>query len=102
MRFREQIVRLWVTGDKAGKGGKKQHAARIMVPADKNVIQITSLWLDSFELGKLSTSVKACTLVAAFDNRFQGCLTAGRFSRSQRRLRLYHGVVCQTMGRLAR
>lgn len=43
MRFGEQIIRLGLTGNQAGKGGKEQHVPRIVAPTDKNVIRITSL-----------------------------------------------------------
>ena len=40
--LRKQIVGLRFAGNKAGECGKKQHAPRIMAPADKSVIGITS------------------------------------------------------------
>ncbi len=61
MRFREQIIRLGLTGNQAGKGGKKQHAPRIMAPKDKNVIRITSLQLRRSDFVKLRTSISSLT-----------------------------------------
>ena len=43
MRFREQVIGLGFTGYQAGEGGKKQHAPRIMVRADKSVIRVATL-----------------------------------------------------------
>src|SRR5579859_298141 len=40
--FGEQIVGLRLGRDETGEGRKKQHAPRIVAPADKNVIRITS------------------------------------------------------------
>jgi hypothetical protein len=73
MGFCEQIIRLGLPGNQLGKGGKKQHAPRIVAPADKNVIRITSPQLQRFDLGKLSISVRACTRVAAGGGPVAAC-----------------------------